>query len=430
MDIFLSLAIIVGCLALSAFFSGSETALLRLRHHELEEEIDAKRGPAALAIRDLLRSTSRLLVTLLFGNNVANILGASVASALAVRLLGADLGIIVSTAVMTILVFVGCEVLPKAVAARHPLGFSKTVALPLYLIHQALRPVQLVLDRFIEPFVTRITGADPTHSPTSVEEILSLARMATDVDGAAESQPAATPMAIIGAAAGAADMTVQDIMVERTEIVAFPANTAAAELLDQVLEERYTRVPIYDESIDQVLGIIHLKDLVKLVHDGGEDLRSISKNILRVPERKPILTLLTDMQRAFIHVAIVADEFDVTLGMVTQEDILEELVGEIRDEFDREELLTIRKRPGGVYEALGRVKVLDFNRETGLSIPAERGDTLAGLVFNELGRAPRRWEHIHVPGYEITVTDISGSRITELRVREVPGEPTERRAEA
>ena len=142
--------------------------------------------------------------------------------------------------------------------------------------------------------------------------------------------------------------------------------------------------------------------------------------MLRVPERKPILRLLTEMQRAFCHVALVKDEFGVTQGLVTQEDILEEIVGEIRDEFDSEELLTIRKLRDGSYEVLGRVSVLDFNRESGWQVPAEKGDTIGGLCFNTLERAPRKGEKICVPGYAIECIDVSGSRITRVKVTEEP----------
>jgi putative hemolysin len=233
---------------------------------------------------------------------------------------------------------------------------------------------------------------------------------------AREGEPHGTPVAIIGAAADAADMTVSEIMVPRTEIVAFSEETAPAELLEQVLRERYTRVPVYRGSIDTILGTVHLKDLITLVREGGDDLQANLKPVLRVPERKPILALLGDMQRAFVHVAIVKDEFGVTEGLVTQEDILEEIVGEIRDEFDREELLTIQRLPDRSHRALGRVKVLDFNRETGLEVPAEPGDTLSGLAFNALGHTPSKGESVDVGDYTIAIVDMSGTRITEVRV--------------
>ena len=410
------LAIVCCSLVVSAFFSGSETALFRLRSHEIEKEVESARGPAGVAVRDLLSSSSRLLVTILLGNNVANILGASAAAALAINLLGPRLGIIVSTGVMTVLVLILCEVLPKAVAARHPIAVARSIGLPLYLFHALLRPIHSLFDRIIEPVVRRITrsAGEGEEVPHSAEDVLRLAR---DVR---EGNELGSPMAIMGATSEAAEMDVTEIMVQRTEIVAFPVETPPAELLEKILDERYTRVAIYESSIDNVLGVTHLKDVIRLVRDGGGDVRGILKPILRVPERKPILRLLADMQRSFCHVALVKDEFGVTLGLVTQEDILEEIVGEIRDEFDFEELLTIRKLGDGSYEVLGRVSVLDFNRETGWTLGGEKGDTLAGLFFNTLGRSPRRGERVSVAGYELVCVDVSGSRITRLQVIEVP----------
>lgn len=421
-----ALLIVVVCVGLSAFFSASETALLRLREHDIEEEIEKGNGPAALAIRDLVSSTSRLLFTILLANNVTNILGATVAALPFVALFGTEWGVVISAVSMTIFVFIFGEILPKTIAARHPRGVSAFVAIPLYLIHQALRPFHLLMDRYLTPFLERLAGGEmPPGSNSRTEEILRLARQ---VRGAEEEDPAPTGSltAIIGAAAGASEMTVSDIMVPRTEVTAFPVETPAPEILASVLEERYTRVPVYEEDIDHVVGVLHLKDLVKLVQDGGTDVRGILKSVLRVPERKPILPLLADMQHAFLHMAIVKDEFSVTLGIVTQEDILEELVGEIRDEFDHEELLTIRRLGEDHFEALGRVKVLDFNRESGWTLPAERGDTLAGVVFNHLERAPRRWEKILLRGYEIVVVDVSGSRISQVRVRRLEEDDDER----
>ena len=421
MDLLFYVLVVVVCLILSSFFSSSETALLRLRFHDLKKDIEAAHGPAAVAARDLISNPSRLLVTILLGNNLVNILGAAVASAIAVRMLGEKWGLITSTIVMTFIVFVFAEVLPKAFAARHPRMIAYNVALPLYLIHQMLRPLHLAYDKFLEPLVKSVAGASEGAPTSTAEDIL---RMAQSVGGGAS--PTGTPVAIIRAAARAAETTVSDIMVPRTEIFAASVDANASVLLDEVLEERYTRMPLYDGSIDNIVGIVHLKDLVELVRNGGGNLRSIAKNALRVPERKPILALLADMQRAFTHVALVKDEFGVTLGMVTQEDILEELVGEIRDEFDQDELKAIRPLEHGRFQALGRLKVHDFNRETGWNVPAERGDTLAGLVFNKLGRGPRRGESVRIPGYRIVVADVSGTRVTQVQLmRDDEGESSD-----
>jgi CBS domain containing-hemolysin-like protein len=414
MSIVGSILIILACIAGSAFFSGSETALFRLRSHDLEGEGKDSAGPADVAVRDLTSSSSRLLVTILLGNNVVNILGASVASGLAIYLFGAEIGIPLATFAMTVLILIFAEILPKAVAARHPKGVSRFVGLPLYLFHQILRPVHGLFDRGIEPLVRRVTGGmDGGEASLGSEEVLRLAREALD-----DIDEAGSPLAIIGATSAAAGMDVSEIMVPRTEIEAYPVETPVSDLIERMLEGRYTRVPIYEESIDHVLGVIHLKDLIKLNRADGKELFGILKPVLRVPERKPILRLLTEMQRAFCHIALVKDEFGVTQGLVTQEDILEEIVGEIRDEFDSEELLTIRKLRDGSFDVLGRVKVLDFNRESGWQVPAEKGDTVGGLCFNTLERAPRKGESVHVPGYRIDCTDVSGSRITRVRIVE------------
>jgi CBS domain containing-hemolysin-like protein len=414
-----SLLIILACMVLSAFFSSSETALLRLHAHQVEHDVRDAEGPEPLAVRNLLRSTSHLLVTILLGNNVVNILGVAVASALAVSFFGEQAGVLVATAVMTVLVLVFCEVLPKAVAASHARSVAHVVALPLYVIHFVLRPFHYFFDRAVDPLVRRLGAPTEPEHAQGAEQILRMARQVRS--GHTEH----TPLAIIGAAAGAADMTVADIMVPRTEMCAYPLEISPADLLEEMLEERYTRVPIYRKSIDEIAGVAHLKDLIKLVRTGGDNLQGILRPVLRVPERKPILRLLTDMQRAFSHLAIVKDEFSVTLGMVTQEDILEELVGEIRDEFDREELLTIRQVTDGSYRALARVSVRDFNRKTGWDLSGERGDTLGGLVFNTLGHAAAMGEVVDLPGYQVTVVDVSGSRITEVKVTKIDADEAE-----
>jgi CBS domain containing-hemolysin-like protein len=333
-----------------------------------------------------------------------------VASALAVAALGPGTGVLVSTLVMTFLVLVFCEVLPKAFAATHPKQVSRLVALPLYLFHGALRPVHHVLARSVDTLIRRMGGGAEAGDDVTAEEVLALARRA----GAQGN--GAGPTQIMSAAAHASEMTVQEIMVERPDIVAFPVETPPAELLDKMIEERYTRIPVYEGSIDHMEGIVHFKDLVRHVRSQGKELRHIVRPVLRVPERKPILPLLTEMQHRFVHLAIVKDEHAITQGLVTTEDILEELVGEIRDEYDEEELRSIRPQNDG-FEALGRVKVLDFNRATGWEIPSERGDTLSGLVFNHLGRAPLRGDVIRLSGYEIIVTDVSGTRIARLVLR-------------
>lgn len=389
--------------------------MMRLRLHEVERDLESARGLAVIAARDLIANTSRLLTTILLGNNVVNILGSAVAAAVATQLFGPEKGIIVATVAMTFVVLIFSELLPKALAARNPKRMSYLVAVPLYLVHQLLRPAHFLIGVAVDPLIRWISGSSAQDLRPTSEDILELARSAKPDP---QDEMSSTPASIIRSLADAAEMTVDEIMVPRAEMAAFPVELQAEDLLDKMLEERYTRVPVFIKDIDHILGMLHLKDLVAHVRAGGHDLQPIIKPVLRVPERKPILRLLADMQRAFIHMAIIKDEFGLTDGLVTQEDILEELVGEIRDEFDAEELQAVKRLGVECYEAIGRVKVLDFNRETHWSVPAEPGDTLGGLVFNTLGRAPRKGDLVAVPGYQLVVNDVSGSRITRLSVCE------------
>ena len=248
MTIVASVIAIVVCLGLSAFFSSSETALFRLRSHEVEEEMEGSSGPAAVAVRELTSSSSRLLVTILLGNNIVNILAASLAAALAVRLLGFDVGVPTATAIMTVLVLIFAEILPKAVAARHPRGVAIAVGLPLYIFHQLLRPVHALLDRVIDPIVRRATGGVDSNGGLSPEEVLRFAREVRDEEGEG------SPIAIMGATSEAAEMHVTDIMVPRTEIEAYALDTPASELLEAMLGAAIPGFPFFARTSTMCSG--------------------------------------------------------------------------------------------------------------------------------------------------------------------------------
>jgi CBS domain containing-hemolysin-like protein len=329
---------------------------------------------------------------------------------LAIQHFGPEVGIAISTASMTVIVVLLTEIIPKAIAAKNPKRIANFVALPIYVIHKLLFPLHLFFDKVIDPIVTRIAGTSGDENLDSTEEIMRIAHRARF------QKNEGTPIPIIAGAAAAAGMTVRDIMVPRTEIFSVSSDTKMSDILDSMLKENYTRALVYEKSLDDVVGLVHLRDIINMVRSARNDIREVLKPIIRVPERKPILKLLADMQRGFVHMAVVKDEFGVTLGIVTQEDILEEIVGEIRDEFDKDELLAVKQLPEGGYECLGRVALLDFNRETGWDLLGERGDTVGGLVFNLLGRAPHIGDEVLLEGYRISVLDVSGTRITRTRI--------------
>lgn len=408
------IVVVVLCLVISAFFSSGETALLRISSHQIQEDLKKKVFPAVAAVKELLQSLSKLLITLLMGNTIVNILATAAASAVCVYYFGNEAGVVIATVAMTILVLLFGELLPKAVAAKRPKQVAYFLALPLYFFHKILSPLHYLFEKIIDPIVDKLAGGADQEHRQAYDSILMLARQMKEQTRRLTDHGSALP--IIGSTARAAETTAEEIMVPKIEIFACEYNIKASELLTRMLQERYTRVPIYKDNLDNFLGLIHLKDLITHVQQGREDIAPILKPILKIPERRLIFSILAEMQKAFIHVAIVKDQYGGTRGLLTQEDILEEMVGEIRDEFDKDELMSIQKIGEHTYSVLGRVPVHDFNRETGLHIASEKGDTLGGIVFNSVGRAPRLGDVATIGDYQVSVSDLSGNRITRVIV--------------
>lgn len=422
MDIIIYIIVIVVCILLSGFFSSSETALLRISQHEVDDDIKEHVRPAVAAVKELIRNTSRLLVTILLGNNIVNILATSAAAALFIYYFGEEKGVLYSTVIMTVVILLFSEIIPKAIAAKHPKQLSYIVSMPLYILHKILTPFHWLFEKLIDPLISKILGAPSQSNIRTYDSILMLARQVNDEAGSESASREGTALPIIGSTARAAEMTAEEIMIPRAEIFAFDANTPAPELMEMMMNERYTRVPVFVDDLDKVTGLIHLKDLIRLINKEKEDITPIIKPILQVPERRPILSILAEMQRSFVHVAIVKDEFGTTQGLLTQEDILEEIVGEIRDEFDKDELQSIQQITDYSYMVLGRIPVHDFNRQTGWLIETEKGDTFSGLVFNSLGHPPRLGDKVRIGDYELSISDLSGSRITHVHVVKLASE--------
>lgn len=410
MDLTFYIIAVIVCVILSALFSGSETALLRLSSEKIQNDLDKNSKAGIFAAKELVKNPSKLLVTILLGNNIVNIFGAACASALGVYFFGEEKGLFISTVAMTVVVLIFSEILPKAVAAKNPAKVSYLFSLPLYLVHKLAFPAHFIYAKAIDPIVKRIAGKDQSPAMSAAETILRLA------ENLKVKKPDGSPLPIISSAASAGMLTAADIMIPRTEIFSYSKDVNLQDLEKQIAESRFTRAIIYDNSINEILGSVHLKDVVKLNNSKSPDINTAIKPVLSIAERAPILEVLPRMQKALVHIAIVQDEFQTTLGMITQEDILEEIVGEIRDEFDKEELKRIKKISSHKYEVLGTVSVHDFNRESQWGITAERGDTLSGLIFNTLGEPPKSGDFIEVGQFELRVKDLSGKRIARIEV--------------
>ena len=415
MDPTVYLVIVVICVVLSAFFSSSETALLRLSKEQIDKDLEKHNQLSLIAAKELIKTPARLLVTILLGNNVVNILGAACASSLGVYYLGEKEGLLVSTVSMTAVILIFSEILPKSIAAKNPARVGYFFALPMYIVHKISFPAHFFYTHVLEPLVKKISKADTLKDDTNISAAESIMRLASEIN---VNKNEGTPLPIIGQAVKAAELTCEDIMTPKSELFSLTPSMSPKQAELELANSRYTRALVFEEDGTKIKGFVHLKDLVRLNNGQAKDttIESLIKPSLMVPGKLAILNLLPKMQKAFIHIAIVTDAYGNAEGIVTQEDILEEIVGEIRDEFDREELKRIRKKSPGRYEVFGNLSIHDLNRETGWEVTGEKSDTVYEVIYNELGKLPHSGDEVTVGNFNFKVKDTSGRRITRVEI--------------
>ncbi|MDR7483253.1 MAG: hemolysin family protein [Armatimonadota bacterium] len=405
--------VILGLLvALAAFFSGAETALLtanRLRLRRLQEEGS---GRARTALR-LLEHPARLLSTLLIGNSIATIAAAVVATAILIRLLGAERGPLYAFMATTLVVLIVAEIAPKTVAAHHADRLAMWVAPPLRALVWLLAPVVRVISLFasflVRPFGGRV---QPDAPMVTQEEIQLLVRMGEE-QGVLEQDE----REMIHSIFQFGDTVVREVMTPRIDMVCVEADAPVEALLDVVREHGYSRVPVYSDTVDQIVGVVHVKDLLTASRQGT--LRGAAHEFARpayfVPDSKRLDDLFREMRRKKVHMAIVVDEYGGTAGLVTIEDLLEEIVGPIQDEYDAEEP-PIRMVDERVALVDGRVHLEEVNAALGLDLPAGEVDSLGGFVYSLLGHVPAQGERVTYDGVELAVERVDGNRIALVKV--------------
>jgi CBS domain containing-hemolysin-like protein len=396
---------------LSALLTGAEAAyfsLGRARLRRLAEEHVEERGPLA----PLLEQPHDLLVTLLVGITLLNIGAAALAAGIAERLFGpAGLGITITAMVLLLAVF--GEVLPMTLAVEHPERFSGLVERPVAWLSVLLRPVRVTL-RALTTLTLRLAGSERrAGEPELSEEEL---RTLVDV-GAREGAVERTERDMIHRVFELEDTLVREVMVPRPDMFCLDVETPREQLLGLLREHLHSRVPVYEGTIDQIVGILYTKDLLPHLRglSPGFDLRAHLHPPYFVPESKRADALLREFQAKRLHLAVVVDEYGGTAGLVALEDLLEELVGEIRDEFDEEERLIQTVAPG-VFRVSGRMPVDDLNAVTGLRISAEAYDTVGGWVLDLFGRVPHRGEKTETPEARVSVDKVERTRVIEVLV--------------
>ena len=409
------LIIIVVCLLLSFFFAGSETALTassRARMLWLEKQGDRR----AATVNRLLQSRERLLGALLLGNNAVNIAASSLTTGLLLAWLG-DVGVVYATVVMTVLVVVFCELLPKTAAINAPDRIAVLVAEPLSWVVRLFAPILMTIEALVRRILALVGIRVGENQPIlSAHEEL---RGAVDLlhrEGGVEKQD----RDMVGGVLDLRELEVSDVMIHRTEMITVNAGDRAEDIVQAVLAAPVTRVPLWRDSPENIVGVLHAKDLLRVVQAahgdlGGVDILSIAAPPWFVPETTPLAEQLKAFRRRKTPFALVVDEYGEVKGLVTLEDILEEIVGDIEDEHDVA-VPGVRPQLDGSVNVDGGVPIRDLNRAMDWNLPDQEATTIAGLVIHEARSIPEPGQSFTFHGFRFQVLRRERNRITALKI--------------
>lgn len=416
-SIYIALVLLIVC---SAFFSASETAISsfnKIRMRNKAEDGD-KRAKTALKVAD---DYDKTLSTILIGNNIVNMASASLATVLATALWGAASGPAIATFGMTVLVLIFGEILPKSFAKDHAEGFSMQVAGVLAVLRTAFSPLVWFFVKIKQLLTGRRSSA--LVQPSVTEDELKTIIDTVEEEGVLDSQETD----IIQSAIEFDDITVQEILVPRVDMVAVDVNAPVAEVIGTAVENAYTRIPVYEGDIDHIIGMLHTRDLFEcLAKSQVINVRALCRDMPFVYRTKHINDLLAELRRKKQHMAIVTDDYGGTLGLVTMEDVLEELVGEIFDETDEVEELPVQPLEKHLFRVAGEVNIDDLFDELDVNTRGFDCDfsSAAGWALECLEHIPEPGESFDFKNLHVTVETVEDKRILSLLVRVLP-EPEE-----
>jgi len=408
------LGVVLSLIAVAALLAASETAISRMsrvRAYHLREE--GRRGAKA-AVR-IAEDPARYLNVVLLLVLLAQLGGTTLATVVAIRHLH-QVGEWVATGIMTLLLFMFAEVTPKTFAVQQTDRVALRLAPVIVGITLAIGPVARFL---ISVANVVMPGKGLPQGPFVTEqEIKAMAEMASDEEVIEEGEKE-----LIHSIFEFGDTLVREVMVPRPDLVAAPINSAMRQILDLVLRHGFSRIPVYRNTLDEIVGVVYAKDLLRHLHAGKENvpLDTIMREPFFVPETKKIDDLLREMQLRRVHIALVTDEYGSVAGLVTIEDLLEELVGEIADEYDREEP-QIEPVDEQTYRVNGRLSIDDVNELLDVKLPHEEWDTVAGLMYELLGAVPTQGETVTYDNITLTAEKVQGRRIAKVLIRKLASE--------
>ena len=404
-------------LGISAFFSGSETALFNLKRKELAK-LKHDIAPSSRLIVRLLSTPKRLLITILAGNTIVNVALAAMAALITAEVaskhnINQVLALVVEIVVLTIILVILGEITPKVLAMRHSLGFASRIVGILSIIFKLFSPIAQVMYNVVENLV-RFTGIQTEENFTSDEEIKELVELGQD-QGVIDADEKEMIHSIIEFG----DTQAKEIMIPRPDVVMFHTEMNRDDVLALIRESGYSKYPLYRDKIDQVRGIVFIKDILPHLHSVSHriNLERLARPAMFVPEHQPVDALLRDMQTQKQKLAIVVDEYGGFSGMIAVEDIIEEVLGDLRDELDdsKEETEIIKIKPG-VFLIQASMQLDDAAKILGIEFKEERDyDSVGGLVYFLLGTIPQAGEIVHYENYDFEVVSVEKNRIEKVK---------------
>lgn len=407
----LQILVLILLLVLSGFFSSSETALFSISRVKARHIAKGK-GHADRLIHKMKEDPHRLLTTILIGNNFVNVAASAMATAITLELFPSK-AVGIATGVMTFLILVFGEIIPKSVATRNNIVLARIVIFPIYWFSILFSPVILFLN-----FIPKLTGKIRKTPQVTEAELITFIEVVEEEGEIKEEEKE-----FIHNIIEFDDTSASEIMTPRGDM--FVIDVEEEMDLKSILQSGFTRFPVIQDSVDNVVGIINIKDIFMHTITSGEK-PSPQKIMIKpyfVPEHKKLDSLLRQFKKRKQHIAIVVDEHGGISGLITLEDVLEEIVGEISDETDKEEPCIV-KLQDNEWMVLGKTETEDVNEALDMSIPDSQGyDTFSGFILDRIGRIPSLHEKIKVNNFEVIVTKVDGTRIREYRVRRLALDP-------
>ena len=398
-------------LILSGFFSASETALMALSKIRVRHMVDEGVKGAKL-VEKLTNDPNRLLGGILIGNNIVNIGASSLATIIATDLFGSA-GAGIATGLMTILVLIFGEITPKSLAKQNTEKVSLFVSKPINFIINIFRPFVWIFTKISSGIIKLFGGDFDRQAPFITQEELRTMVDVSEEEGVLEEEEKEMIFNVFEFG----DLQVKDVMVQRVDIVAVSTEATYDETIDVIREEQFSRIPVYNESIDDIVGVLYVRDLiVQKDLENDFDTRKYMREPYYTFEFKKITELFAEMKKTRNHMAVVLDEYGGTVGIVTIEDLVEEIVGEIDDEYDDEEHNEIEVIKEDEYVVEGSTKIDDINDLIGIKIESEEFDSIGGFIIGIVGRIPNEKEEIRYENMKFIVEEVEKNRILKVRI--------------